>query len=59
MAYEGTASVRSVAVAEELQKEGYEGSTRNLAVSVGNTLARAEDWEKVSPGEYAPIKYQE
>ena len=56
MADEGTTSVRSVAVAEELQREGYEGSIRNLAVSVGNTLARAEGWYKVGPGEYGPIE---
>ena len=59
MALEETTSVRSVAVAEELQKEGYEGTIRNLAVSVGNTLARAEGWEKVGPGEYAPNAYVE
>ena len=39
----------------EFENESFEGSIRDLAVSAGNILARAEGWRKVKAGEYAPI----
>ena len=53
--YGGAASVTSKAIAENLRNESFEGSIRDLAVSAGNILARAEGWRKVKAGEYAPI----
>lgn len=52
----GAQTVTTSKIAETLQAEGYEGQARDLAVSIGNTLAREGSWKRVKPGEYAPIE---
>ena len=52
----GAVTVWSAQIAKILRREGVEGLPRDLAVSAGNVLARTDGWEKVQPGEYAPVR---
>ena len=48
-------TVYTSAVVEALQREGYEGNKRNLSVSVGNVLFRADGWMRQAAGKYIRI----
>ena len=52
----GAEVVASKDIARQLAQEGAQGSEKDLGTSVGNILARARGWQKVRPGEYAPVK---
>ena len=51
---DGAKKVKSKTIVKLLIEEGYKGKERDLAVSVGNILARSDGWIKVSPGIYKP-----
>ena len=48
----GTNPVISKEIVAVLRREGERTPEANLAVSVGNVLARAEDWKRIGPGTY-------
>ena len=45
-------TVTTKVVADQLEQEGYGDNPRDLAVSVGNLLARSDVWAKVAAGQY-------
>ena len=49
---DGATTVQSATIAETLQQEGWEGTARNLSVSIGNVLARTKSWKRIRSGEY-------
>lgn len=55
MVSQGASTIQTANVVEILQRDGYEGKARDLAVSVGNILARSGAWKRVNPGIYEPI----
>lgn len=56
MVADGANRVSSRAIAEALRSEGFQEPVRALAVSAGNTLARAHGWHRIKPGAYAPVE---
>ena len=53
---DGATAVSARAIAEVLGKEGFQGSVRDLTISAGNVLARAEGWRRIRRGEYEPVQ---
>ena len=52
----GAKQVKSKDIVPILKREGFAGSDRDLSISVGNILARAEGWERIKPGVYKPAQ---
>ena len=53
--YDGESTVTSKGIAEQFRNDGYEGSVRDLSVSVGNILTRSKLWVRVGAGEYERV----